>query len=130
MAGFRPGVAGENVSAEMIDDLTRLFDAFRQGTGDSAEAMLDLNFNVSADGALRIASALAPFDLAWIEFDSYEPSAVAAVRRRAPLPACSGEDLLGARAFRPFLGGAAVGGLSVGVVWDRLAQAREVADLA
>ena len=130
MAGFRPGAAGESVSAEMIDDLTRLFEAFRQGTGDSAEAMLDLNFNVSADGALRIASALAPFDLAWIEFDSYEPSAVAAVRRRAPMPVCSGENLLGARAFRPFLEAAAMDVLSVDVIWNGFAQARKVADLA
>ncbi len=130
MAGFRPGVAGESVSAEMIDELTRLFEAFRQGTGDNAEPMLDLNFNVDADGALRIASALAPFGLAWIEFDSYEPSAVAAVRGRAPMPVCSGENLLGARAFRPFLEAAAMDILSVDVIWNGFAQARKVADLA
>jgi L-alanine-DL-glutamate epimerase-like enolase superfamily enzyme len=130
MAGFRPGVVGDSVSAEMIGELTRLFEAFRQGTGDSAEPMLDLNFNVSADGALRIAAALAPFGLAWIEFDSYEPSAVAAVRRRAPMPVCSGENLLGARAFRPFLESAAMDIVSVDVIWNGFAQARKIADLA
>ena len=59
---------------------TRLLEAFREGTGGRAQPIVDLNFNLTTEGIVRVARALEPFDLAWLEVDSYDPAALAHVR--------------------------------------------------
>ena len=39
----------------------------------------------------------------WLEVDLFDPGALAHVRHVAPMPVCSGENLYGARQFRPHL---------------------------
>src|SRR5438874_2121748 len=128
--GFATGAVDEHVSRETVEALERLFEAFEQGTEGKAEPILDLNFNAKPDGALRVAKALERFGLAWLEVDCYEPAALAFVRRRASMPICSGENLYGARAFRPFLEAGALDVASVDVIWNGFAQSKKIADLA
>ena len=64
---------------------------------------LDLNFNFKTEGYLRLAQALEPFNLVWLEVDSYNPEALATIRRGARTPIASCESLYGRRQFRPFL---------------------------
>ena len=129
---LHPGFGGgeEHVSRETVEALERLLAAFEQGTGGRAEPILDLNFNARPDGAVRVARALARFGLAWLEVDSYGPQALASVRSRAPMPICSGENLYGARAFRPFLEAGGLDVASVDVIWNGFAQSKKIADLA
>jgi L-alanine-DL-glutamate epimerase-like enolase superfamily enzyme len=91
---------------------------------------VDLNFNLEPEGCLQVARALEPFDLLWLEVDLFDPGALATVRQRAPMPICSGENLYGARAFRPFLEAAALDVASVDVIWNGFHQAKKIADLA
>jgi L-alanine-DL-glutamate epimerase-like enolase superfamily enzyme len=107
-----------------------LLDAFVDGTGGLAAPILDLNFNARPDEAVRIAETLEYASLAWLEIDLYDPAALAHVRARAPMPICSGENLYGARAFRPFFEAGAMDVASVDVIWNGFAQSRKVADLA
>jgi L-alanine-DL-glutamate epimerase-like enolase superfamily enzyme len=128
--GFGTGAVDESVSRQTVEALERLIAAFEQGTEGRAEPILDLNFNAKPEGALRVARALARFGLAWLEVDCYEPAALASVRARSPMPICSGENLHGARAFRPFLEAGALDVASVDVIWNGFAQAKKIADLA
>ena len=64
--------------------------------------IVDLNFNLEPEGCLRVAKALEPFDLLWLEVDLFDPAALAHVRHVAPMPICSGENLYSSRGFRPF----------------------------
>jgi len=128
--GFGTGAVDEHVSRETVEALERLFEAFEQGTEGKVEPILDLNFNAKPDGAMRVAKALERFGLAWLEVDCYEPAALALVRRRAPMPICSGENLYGARAFRPLLEAGALDVASVDVIWNGFAQSKKIADLA
>ena len=84
----------------MLDTLSRLLEAFREGTGGRAQPIVDLNFNLTTEGILRVARALEPFDLAWLEVDSYDAAALAHARRRSPVPLCSGENLYTRDGFR------------------------------
>jgi galactonate dehydratase len=129
-SGFGTGAVDEHVSRETVEALERLFEAFEQGTEGKAEPILDLNFNAKPDGARRVAKALERFGLAWLEVDCYEPAALAFVRHRAPMPICSGENLYGARAFRPLLEAGALDVASVDVIWNGFAQSKKIADLA
>src|SRR5262249_35305051 len=105
MPGFGggSGTIDGNVSNDTVDVLVGLFEAFAEGTAGAADPILDLNFNARPEGAAKVAGALEPFDLAWLEIDLFDPAALASVRARAPMPICSGENLYGARAFRSFL---------------------------
>jgi L-alanine-DL-glutamate epimerase-like enolase superfamily enzyme len=129
MPGFGTG-GGTQQAGEIADALVRLLAAFAEGTGGAARPIVDLNFNIEPEGILGIARALEPFDLLWLEIDLFDPNALALVRQRAPMPVCSGENLYGARGFRPFLEAGAMDVASVDVIWNGFHQAKKIADLA
>jgi L-alanine-DL-glutamate epimerase-like enolase superfamily enzyme len=74
--------------------------------------------------------ALAEQGLAWLEIDCFDPDALSFVRRSTDIPICSGENVYGARAFRPFLEAGALDVASVDVIWNGFAQSKKIADLA
>ncbi|MGZ4386144.1 MAG: mandelate racemase/muconate lactonizing enzyme family protein [Gaiellaceae bacterium] len=130
MPGFGGGNVDGNLGPEEIAALERLLDAFAEGTGGAAQPIVDLNFNLRGEANLRAARALERFGLAWLEVDCFDPAALAGVRRRSPMPICSGENLYGARAFRPFLEQGSLDVASVDVIWNGFAQSKKIADLA
>ncbi len=131
MPGFGRGGTSDGVlPGGVIDALERLLQAFAEGTRGAARPILDLNFNAKGESALRVAQAIERFDPVWLELDLYDPAALADLRARAPVPICSGENLYGARSFRPYLEAQAMDVASVDVIWNGFAQAKKVADLA
>ena len=129
MPGFGEG-GGTQHADEITESLVRLLEAFREGTDDAARPIVDLNFNLEPEGVVRVARALEPFDLLWLEVDLFDPAALAHVRHVAPMPICSGENLYGSRGFRPFLEAAGMDVASVDVIWNGFHQAKKIADLA
>jgi L-alanine-DL-glutamate epimerase-like enolase superfamily enzyme len=129
MPGFGEG-GGTLRADEIAEALVRLLEAFREGTGGRARPIVDLNFNLEPEGLVRVARALEPFDLLWLEVDLFDPGALAHVRHVAPMPLCSGENLYGSRGFRPFLEAGGMDVASVDVVWNGFHQSKKIADLA
>jgi L-alanine-DL-glutamate epimerase-like enolase superfamily enzyme len=130
MPGFQGDGLDRNPSAELEQALVRLLDAFHEGTQGSAAPIVDLNFNFTTEGVLRIARALPEHELAWLEVDSFDPLSLATVRSAAAMPICSGENLYTNRGFRPFLEAGALDVASVDVIWNGFHQAKKIADLA
>jgi galactonate dehydratase len=130
MPGFHGNGLERNPSTELEDALMRLLDAFREGTGGAAEPIVDLNFNLTAEGVLRIARSLDGRGLMWLEVDAFDPVSLSAGRRASAIPICSGENLYTNRGFRPFLEAAAMDVASVDVIWNGFHQAKKIADLA
>jgi L-alanine-DL-glutamate epimerase-like enolase superfamily enzyme len=129
MPGFGAG-GGTTQAGVIADAVERLLEAFAEGAGGAARPIVDLNFNLEPEGILGVARALERFDLLWLEVDLYDPAALALVRRRAPMPICSGENLYTSRGFRPFLEAGAMDVASVDVIWNGFHQAKKIADLA
>ena len=129
MPGFGGG-GGTLQADEIAEALVRLLEAFHEGTGDAARPIVDLNFNLEPEGVVRVARALEPFDLLWLEVDLFDPGALAHVRHVSPMPVCSGENLYGSRGFRPFLEAGGMDVASVDVIWNGFHQAKKIADLA
>jgi galactonate dehydratase len=92
-----------NVTRELLDAARAQMAALREGGGPEMGLMIDLNFNYKAEGYRRFAKALEEFDLTWLEFDMYEPAALAAVRQSTSTPIASLEAILGRRALKPYL---------------------------
>ena len=90
---FAPGMAGagaghpelnldDDVLAALIDQLA----ALREGAGKGVRLLLDLNFNYKPEGLRRIAKAVEPFDLLWLEMDLFEPKALSLIRQSTTTP--------------------------------------------
>ena len=83
---------------------------------------LDLNFNFKTEGYIRLAQALEEFELVWLEVDSYNPEALATIRRSSRTPVASLESLYGRRQFRPFLEQQAVDVGIIDVAWNGILE--------
>ncbi|MFN8634074.1 MAG: mandelate racemase/muconate lactonizing enzyme family protein [Chloroflexota bacterium] len=80
--------------------------AVRAAVGPDARVLVDCHWRFDAASALEVATVLAELGAGWMEDPvPYEdgPAGVLAVRRAAPLPIATGERLIGADAFVPFL---------------------------
>ncbi len=130
MPGFGGDGLERNPSPELEEALVRLLDAFHEGTEGKAEPIVDLNFNLTAEGVLRIARALRDHGLMWLEVDAFDPVALSTVRTSVDVPICSGENLYTNRGFRPYLEAGAMDVASVDVIWNGFHQAKKIADLA
>jgi L-alanine-DL-glutamate epimerase-like enolase superfamily enzyme len=92
-----------NLPEPMLDALLAQLAAMREGGGKELRIAVDLNFNYKSEGFKRIARKVEPFDLMWLEMDSYEPQALALIRQSTTTPIASLETILGRRALRPYL---------------------------
>jgi L-alanine-DL-glutamate epimerase-like enolase superfamily enzyme len=135
-AVFMPGFGGglgstdQNASRRVIEALEALMGTFRDAVGKDVDLCLDLNFNFKTEGNIRIAKALEPFGLLWLELDTYDPAALLQVKESTTIPICSGENLYATREFRPFFEAHAMDVAMVDVPWNGLAQSKKIADLA
>ncbi len=130
MPGFHGPGLDRNPSRELEESLDRLLAAFRDGTDGAADPIVDLNFNLTSEGVLRVARALEAHELLWLEVDSFDAESLAGVRGATTIPICSGENLYTNRGFRPFLEAGAFDVASVDVIWNGFHQAKKIADLA
>lgn len=104
--------------------------AFREGLGDDAGLMMDVNFSFRPEALSRIARAAEPYSLSWLEMDVHSPEALADIRRATATPIGSYETLLGRRAYRPYLAAQAADIAIVDVMWNGVAEAVRIASLA
>jgi L-alanine-DL-glutamate epimerase-like enolase superfamily enzyme len=98
-----PGFPELNLPEEMLEALIAQLSALREGAGPNVRIAVDTNFNYKTEGFRRIAKKLEPFDLMWLEMDSYNPAALAFIRQSTTTPIASLETILGRRALRPYL---------------------------
>lgn len=130
----RPTVVGRgsgpfelNIDSAIVGRVVDQLAAFREGAGPSVALMIDLNFNYKPEGFRRIAHAVERFDLGWLEMDSHEPTALAALRAATRTPVASLETVLGRRALKPYLERQAVDVGIVDVVFNGMQEAVRMA---
>jgi L-alanine-DL-glutamate epimerase-like enolase superfamily enzyme len=133
---FAPGFAGSpgypalNADRAMLAAMQGQLAAFREGLGPDLDLMLDINFNFRTEGYIRVAKAVAPYDLTWLELDTYDAPALARIRQAAPCAVASCEALYGRTALRPFLEAGAVDVVIIDVAWNGYLEAIKMAMLA
>jgi len=131
MPGFNAPFAPDlPVDASLTQGLVEQMAAFRQGAGTGVGLHLDLNFNFRTEGYVRIAQAMEPFDLAWLEVDSYDPAALATIRRCSRTRIASCESLFGRRQYRPFFEHQSMDVAIVDVPWNGILEAMKIAAMA
>ncbi|MDD9907947.1 MAG: mandelate racemase/muconate lactonizing enzyme family protein [Rhodospirillaceae bacterium] len=132
---YGPGWVGGNGDADRnpVRAATRAavdqMQAFRDGAGAGVGLHLDTNFNFRTEGFLRMARALEPLDLEWLEVDNFDATAVADLRRGTTTPIASCETLTGLRQLRPFLDHRAADVVIIDVMYNGILEALRMAAL-
>jgi galactonate dehydratase len=127
---LNPGWPDLNVDRRLLRLIADQMAAFREGAGPDMDLLLDLNFNFKTEGYRLIARAIEPFDLLWLEIDSFDPEALALIRNGAKTPIASCESLFGRRQFRPFLDAQAIDVAIVDIPWNGILEGMKIAAMA
>ena len=136
VTAYRPGfVVGRgfperNWDAFIARSAAKTVEAFRRGVGPDVGIMLDTNFHFRTEGFRRIADAVAPAGLTWLELDAHDPKSIALIRRDAPCPIASGETLLERRDFRPYFENYSFDTAIVDVIWNGFYESLKIAAMA
>ena len=114
----------------MIKAVQEQLAAFREGAGPDMGIMVDLNFNYKTEGFLKMARAMEPFDLTWVEIDTRDPKALHYIRSHAPMPVASLESLFGRRDYRPFFENYSVDVAIIDTPWNGVGESVKIANMA
>ena len=133
--GYRPGFGVPftpelNIDRTVLKNLVMHLEALREGTGPDVDILLDLNFNAKTEGYLRILRAIEHLDLFWVEIDTFNPQALAYIRRQSRHPISSCETLLGLGEFLPYLREQAMDVAIVDTPWNGVWQSMKIAAAA
>ena len=136
LAAYRPGFGYSkgfpelNWDGDIVKAAVDTASAFRRGAGPSMGIMIDLNFNYKTEGFRRIAAALAPVGMSWVELDTHDAPSLALIRRDAPCPIASGETLCERRDFKPFFEAYAMDVAIIDVIWNGYMESLKIASMA
>ena len=130
MTGAGPGHPELNLTDEVLDALVAQLGALREGAGTGVRLMVDLNFNYKPEGLRRIAKAVEPFNLLWLEMDLFEPRALSLIRQSTTTPIASLETILGRRSLKPYLEDHAVDVAIIDPQWNGLTELMRMAAMA
>lgn len=111
----------------LMDGLVDQLQIIRDAVGPEMGVMLDTNFHFKTEGYLRVADAVAPIGLTWLEVDTHDPASLALIRGAAPCPIASCETLHGRRDFKPYLEQYATDVAIVDVPWNGLGESVKIA---
>lgn len=125
-----PRLLDRNIDGAFIAGVKDVLAAFRQGIGPRTGLMIDLNFSERTEGFRRIAKAIEPFDLTWLEIDMHDPEGLALVRRSSSTPIASLEAIYGLRNYRPFFEHYAVDVAIIDTAWNGFYESLRIATLA
>jgi galactonate dehydratase len=119
-----------NADRHVLTALREELAAFREGAGPDVDILLDLNFNFKTEGFLKVARAVEPFDVLWIEIDTRDAKALRYIREQTTIPVASCECLFGRRDYRPFFEQGAVDVAIVDTPWNGVAESLKIAAMA
>lgn len=128
--GRSPGFPALNADRATLQAVRDTLAAFRQGAGPEMGLHLDVNYHFKTEGFLQVAKAVEPYDLTWLEIDTWDPQSLALIRSRAPCPIASLESVTGRRAFRPFLDAYAADVAIIDVIWNGFLESIKIAFMA
>ena len=103
---------------------------FREVLGPDVGIALDVAFNFKLGGAIKLAQALEPYDLMWLEVESFDPRALRLIRESTRTTICTGESLYGTQGFKPYLELHAQDIVMPDLAWNGITMGKKIADMA
>jgi L-alanine-DL-glutamate epimerase-like enolase superfamily enzyme len=124
---------GTRISAIDLDKALEPFKKIRDAVGNRMEIMVELHGLWTLPPALRIAEALRPYDVAWLEepIRFNELDAMAELARHTSIPIAASERLAMRQVFKQLIDKRAASVLMIDLAWcGGLSEARKIANMA
>jgi galactonate dehydratase len=103
---------------------------FREALGPDVGIALDVAFTFKLGGAIKLARALEPYDMMWLETETLDPEALRVVRDSTKTTLCTGESLFGTHGYKPFLQLHAQDIVMPDLAWNGITMGKKIADMA
>ncbi len=103
---------------------------FREALGSDVGIALDVAFTFKLGGAIKLAQALEPYNLMWLETETLDPDALRTIREATMTTICHGESLFGTHGYRPFLERHAQDVIMPDFAWNGITLGKKICDLA
>jgi L-alanine-DL-glutamate epimerase-like enolase superfamily enzyme len=127
----RDGISHDGLAeADLVNQAVKQISVMRDAVGPEIDICLDINYNFKTEGAIRVARALEPYKLYWLEIDNQDPEALLQLKTSTRTSITSGEQLVTMRQYQPFFELRAMDTVKVDVQWQGFGNAKKVADLA
>jgi L-alanine-DL-glutamate epimerase-like enolase superfamily enzyme len=124
------GHAAGDISGPTLRNAEAIVGTFREELGSDVGIALDVAFRFKMAGAIKLARALEPFDLMWLEVESFDPEALRTIRESTRTTICTGESIFGTQGFRPYLDLHAQDIIMPDLAWNGITMGKKIADLA
>jgi galactonate dehydratase len=124
---------GTRISPTDLDLALVPFRKIREAVGREMEIMVELHGLWTLPPALRIAEALRPYDVAWLEepIRYNELDALAELARHTPIPIAASERLASRQVFKQLIDRRAASVIMIDLAWcGGLSEARKIANMA
>ena len=82
------------IDRRTIDEAVNWIGTLRDAVGPSIGIAVDVQFDYRMGGIVQLARALEPFNLYWLEVESFDPDALLAAREQTTTRLCHGESLI------------------------------------
>lgn len=103
---------------------------FREELGPDVGIALDVGFTFKLGGAIKLARALEPYDLMWLETETLDAEALRVIRDSTTTTICTGESLFGTHGYKPFLELHAQDIVMPDFAWNGITMGKKLCDFA
>jgi galactonate dehydratase len=103
---------------------------FREELGPDVGIALDVGFTFKLGGAVKLARALEPYDLMWLETETLDAEALRVIRDSTTTTICTGESLFGTHGYKPFLHLHAQDIIMPDFAWNGITMGKKLCDFA
>ena len=128
--GLTMGPNDEWAPNALIDHVVKHIGTLRDAVGPDFDINLDLNWHFKPEACVRIAKALEPFNLHWLEIDTHDVDALLQIKQSTSTRICTGETLIHMKEYLPFFQKHAADMFMIDVPWNGIVQGKKVGDLA
>lgn len=124
------GAPSGDIANQELDRIVAWIGTWREALGPDIGIALDVAFRFKMGGILKLARALEPFNMMWLEAETLDPEALRTVRLSTSTPICIGESFYRTQGFKPFLEQHALEIIMPDTVWNGITMGKKVADYA
>ena len=121
---------GGDISPGTIDGIVEWIGAWQDALGPGCSIALDVAFSFKMLGIRKLAKALEPFNMLWLEAETLDPLALRSVRESTSTPICIGESFYRTQGFKSFFENHSFDIVMPDTVWNGISMGKKVADYA
>jgi L-alanine-DL-glutamate epimerase-like enolase superfamily enzyme len=124
------GVSGGQATPLALRTAEAVVGTFRDALGPDVGIAIDTALGFRLGGAIQLARALEPFNMMWLETETFDPGALRTIRESTTTTICTGESLFGIEGYKPYLERYAQDVIMPDFAWNGITMGKKICDQA